>query len=63
MAKKRRSYPKSPNIKYKIDAKDKTIFEDNVSPNVKFKIINDKNEPFYKHTFNRGSEKDGPHNN
>ena len=64
MAKKRRSYPKSAN-KWKFDFKprDNTILEDNSSPNVKVKIISDPKEPFYKHIFNKGSEKDGTSNN
>ena len=37
--------------KYKFDTKSNTIFEDNASKNSNFKMIFDKNEPFYKHTF------------
>lgn len=63
--KKRRSYPKSANTKYKFEfrPKDNTIFEDNSSPNVKVKFISDPKEPFYKHIFNKGSEKDATSNN
>lgn len=36
--------------KYKFDTKSNTIFEDNSGINSKFKMIFDRNEPFYKHT-------------
>ena len=38
MAKKRRSYPKSPNLKYKFDSKDNSILK------IKWKSPNDKKE-------------------
>lgn len=53
MAKKRRSYPKSANMKYKFDAKDNSIFEDKSSKNVIFRIISDPKEPTYKHEINK----------
>jgi hypothetical protein len=37
-------------IEYIFDTKSNIFFEDNFSKNSKFKIIFDKNEPFYKHT-------------
>lgn len=36
--------------KYKFDIKSNTIFEDNSGINSNFKMIFDRNEPFYKHT-------------
>ena len=53
MAKKRRSYPKSPNLKYKFDSKDNSIlkikqFFNDINFTNKFQIISDPNEPFIK---------------
>ena len=41
------------NYKYILDSKSNVIFEDNSSINSKFKMIFDKDEPFYKHTFKK----------
>lgn len=52
----------SSKVKYTI-RKDNVILEDKSSPNVNIKMIFDKNQPFYKHTFEKGKKNNGTSNN
>lgn len=55
-----RSKKSQTKFKYTFNPKNKVIFEDATSKNVKIQFIYDKKEPFYKHTI---GEKDGNSNN